>query len=222
MADEGTERATTPRDLQLLRFIGEMYGVPLAVFGDLVARYSPQRVRPESQATLARRHALRLERLGFAGRHRRLGRRWVFPTAQGLHQAGLPFGPAEPALWKLEHTAVVAKLRMYLERAYPGSAWESERWIRYRYRQAGIKGRIPDGLLAMPSGSQAAVEVELTRKGQSRYPDLFGESQVWDTTWWFVRSEADAAWLRARMAETVLPVRPIHEVHVLPEEVLTS
>jgi hypothetical protein len=219
MADQGVGRGTTPRDLALLRFVGEQYGVPLSVFGELVARYSPGVVRPESQATLARRHALRLEQLGFAGRRTMLGHRWVFLTREGMREAGLPFQPGEIPLWKLEHTATVARLRLHLEAEHRDWRWESERWIRRRYRQEHLRGRIPDGLLEVTPDHRIAIEVELTRKGVHRYPELFEALESWHETWWYVRDEREAAWLEERMREAVRPIKPWHRVFVLPEGV---
>lgn len=209
----------TARDLQVLRFAGEMYGVPLELFGRLYEWYGERELTASSRATLGRGHAARLEALGFAGRHRRLGRRWVFLTGRGMREAGLPFAPDEPELWKLEHVETVARLRLHLEAAYPGSRWESERCIKRRYRQEHLRGRIPDGLLELPSGAQVAIEVELSRKRRNRYPDLFGTPESWDATWWFARNPVEAAWLRERMAEAILPLKPRHEIGVLPEGV---
>jgi hypothetical protein len=221
MEDQGAVRATTPRDLQLLRWIGEMYGVPLQTFGDLLAKFSPGRVAAGSRGTLARRHAQRLETLGLAVRRPMLGHRWVFLTPRGMREAGLPFQGGALPLWKLDHTAVVARLRLHIEAEHPTWRWESERWIRYRYRQAKIKGRIPDGLLELPEGYRIAIEVELTRKGHNRYPELFEAQESWRETWWYVPTATDAVWLRDRMAEAVLPLQPHHSVHVLPGEVVT-
>jgi hypothetical protein len=61
----------TQRDLDALRWVGEMYAVPMAVLG-LVLNQQGQ-LAPESAETVARRTARRLERLGYADRRPMLG-----------------------------------------------------------------------------------------------------------------------------------------------------
>jgi hypothetical protein len=214
----------TPRDLQLLHWLGEMYAAPMSLVGELLARWSATDARPSFRGPLARRAARRLEALGYAGRHwvatREAGERWLVPTQAGLRYAGLDFEEWSLVGWKADHVATVGRLRLVLEDRYEGAVWESERSIRRRYRQQHLRGRIPDGLLEFQSGSFAAIEVELSRKTRARYPELLEALESWDVTWWFVRTDADAQWLRERMGEARLPLRPVHEVEVLPQEIL--
>jgi hypothetical protein len=218
MSPEGVD--VTQRDLDVVRWVGEMYTVDLDLFSRLYEHFGGRPLTEASRVTLGRVHAARLESLGFAVRRRLINRRWVFPTVRGFREAGLPFSYTyDPPLWKLDHLATVARLRLYLERQHPGATWEAERWIRRRYRAEHIRGRVPDGLLEFPDGRQVALEVELHRKTYKRYPELLEELENWDETWWYVRTEADAEWLRARMVDVVLPIKPVHRAIVLPPEV---
>lgn len=215
---------STPRDLELLRFAGEMYCVPMGVFAELVARFSPTGIGPDVRPQLARRHAARLGRLGYADRRPLLGHRWVLPTRAGLRAAGLSYEPYEPPEWKLRHLAAVAWLCLALTDANPGSRWESERSVRQRWREQRIRGRIPDGVLERVDGSRVAVELELHRKARWRYPDVLEDvDPTMDLVWWFTRP-GDVAWVVDRLQEAAqmgrLPARPRHEVHQLPPGVL--
>lgn len=219
MSPEGVR--STPRDIQVLRWLGEQYGAPLAVFAELLARYGDQPVSEASRATLARYHAGRLERLGFAQRHWTAGQRWIVPTQTGLRQADLPFEAWEPVGWKLDHVATVGRLRLWVADAYPADRWVSERWVRHRWYEEGVRGlRVPDAALLRPSGAEVAVEVELHRKARDRYPHiLHAISSSIDEVWWFTPA-ADVAWLRGVLEPLAAGPRPIHRVVELPEGVI--
>jgi hypothetical protein len=219
MATEGVR--STPRDLELVRFAGEMYGAPMSVVGLLLERFGDRTIAESSRPALARYHAARLERLGYAGRRRLLGRQWVIPTTAGMAAAGLPFEPWTPAPWKLEHVAMVARLRLHLEDHYPGAQWQSERWIRHRWHEDKIRGlRIPDGIVLLPSGAQVAVELELHRKMRDRYARMLrAVSPQVDEVWWFV-PPADVDWLRGVIDSTHERPPTLHTVVAIPEEVM--
>jgi hypothetical protein len=116
-----TRLATTDRDLQLVRWVGEQYAVPMAVLAELVRRDSPVTLAPDSAARVARRQAARLEQLGFADRRPMLGQLWLAPTRRGLRAAGLQFRAWDIAehAWSLAHVEAGARLRLRLEQAYP-------------------------------------------------------------------------------------------------------
>src|SRR5262245_15252876 len=102
----GARATITERDLQVLRFVGEQYAVPMAVVGQLVDR-GPEPLAPGSVATVARRAVQRLEALGYAGRRPLLGQQWLIPTRTGLRAAGLDYRAEVPAESLLRHVATV-------------------------------------------------------------------------------------------------------------------
>jgi hypothetical protein len=221
MTEEGaTAVQSTRRDVQVLRWLGEQYGLDLATFGELLAYLSPEAIRGADHIANARRYARRLERLGYAGRRTVAGERWVFPTAAGLEFAGLPFDEWQPRGWMLPHARGVARLRMRLERAYPGSLWESERTIRDRQSKAKVKRRVPDGVLELSSRSRIGIELELTRKSRKRYAEtLAAVDSGLDGYWWFVPA-GEVEWLRGYLRQAVRSDRPRHEVHEIPPGVI--
>jgi hypothetical protein len=204
-SDAGIVRPTQ-RDLDVLRWLGEMYGAPLSV----VARLYGVGERD------TRRHAARLELAGFASRQRSPAEVWLVPTRRGLRYAGLEYETWDLIGWKAAHLAAVCRMRLELERRFPGAGWESERATRARWHGTGARVRIPDGILGQ-APRRIGVEVELHRKGVHRYegiladldPDLAG-------VWWFTRP-ADVAWLRATLA--AIPCAVDQRVEELPEGV---
>lgn len=220
MSPEGV--VETERDLELVRWLGEMYGAPMSVFGLLIERYGERGVAESSRPSLARYHAVRLERLGFAVRRRLLGRQWILPTPAGIRHVRLPFEAREPAPSKATHVAIVGRLRLYLESQHHGARWESERWVRHWWREDKIEGlRIPDGILLLPDGRQVAIEVELHRKLRDRYPRLLrATSSSVDAVWWFVPA-IDVDWL-SDLIDSIHERPPTpHVVHELPGVVIS-
>jgi hypothetical protein len=212
---------STRRDVAVLRWLGEQYGLDLITFGELLAYLNPEAARSADHLANARRYARRLERLGYADRRTVAGERWIFPTAAGLEFAGLPFDEWRPVGWKLPHTRGVARLRMQLELAHPGSLWESERSIRDRQVKAKTRGRVPDGILELPSRSRIGVELELTRKSRKRYAEtLAAVDPRLDGYWWFV-PPGEVEWLTTYLRQAVRTERPRHEVYEIPEGVIT-
>src|SRR5215217_2061496 len=82
----------TERDLNALRWLGEMYAAPMST----VARLVGDKATPASAGVAARRVAARLEQVGYAGRRPLWGSTWLVPTRRGLRAAGLPYRVWEP------------------------------------------------------------------------------------------------------------------------------
>jgi hypothetical protein len=166
----------TERDLAVIRWIGEQYAVPVEILGELLARLAPAdagtrasrfgQEEPSRAAMvvtrerLARRHVTRLESMDLLQRFRLASGPWVAPTRAGLRRTGLAWEPWDVSDWQLDHLAAVARLRLHLEREYPGAAWESERAIRSRWANKGARVRRPTarsgGLRVKPPGSSAS------------------------------------------------------------------
>jgi hypothetical protein len=141
-----------------------------------------------------RRHAGRLERAGFASRQRGPAEVWLVPTRRGLRYAGLEYETWDLIGWKAAHLAAVCRMRLHLEREWPGAGWESERACRARWHGTGARVRIPDGILGQP-GRRIGIEVELHRKAAHRYEGILADLDPdLAEVWWFVGG-ADVAWL---------------------------
>lgn len=211
---------STRRDVQILRWLGEQYGAPLELLGELLAWFGPDAGQGGDRVANARRVARRLERLGYAVRRTVAGERWVLPTAAGLAFAGLPFEEWAPVGWKLRHTAAVGRLRLHLQRAYPGSIWESERALRDRQAKAKLRGRVPDGLLELAGRTRIGIELELTRKSRKRYAEVLAAvDPKLDGYWWYV-PPGEVDWLTTYLRRAVRSERPRHEVHPIPEGIV--
>ena len=124
-------------------------------------------------------------------------------TQEGARLADVGIGPASLVLSELAHTLAVVALAEYLVAAHPGSELITERelWAeRYRKRylegNASSLGRIPDGVLRIPTtGSGAlgvmtvAVELDLSRKDRRAIEtmiDRYDRVPV-DVVWWYVK-----------------------------------
>jgi hypothetical protein len=221
----------TRRDLQVLTFAGEQFGLPMAVVAELLARHAASTTRPlgaSAAATVARRTAARLEAGGYAERLSVAGEVWLVPTGRGLALVADPDEPPyevwRPQGWKLEHVATVARLRLWLCDRYPGAAWESERAIRRRWAQvhraSGVdtRTRYADGGLHLPDGRAIGVEVELHIKKPHLYDGIAADQDpAWTGGVWWFTPPAQVDLLGRRLAE-VRATR--HRVFQLPEELV--
>jgi hypothetical protein len=125
-SDAGQVRVTQ-RDVAVLRWLSEMYGAPLSVVAELYGVGQRD----------TRRHAARLEQAGFASRQHAPAGVWLVPTRKGLRYAGLEYEMWSLVGWKADHLAAVCRMRLALERQYPGAGWESERAYRERWHGTG-------------------------------------------------------------------------------------
>jgi hypothetical protein len=166
----GARTGITERELQVLRWVGEQYAVPMALLADLVG----DGVAPASAPRLARRVAERLERLGYADRRPLLGQQWLIPSRTGLRAAGLPYGAQMPAPILLRHIATVARLRLHLTAAYPAillfrapqpaelaALAGSERVAEGAWR---VEGKEPTGRQTITMRSRARVDQDAARR----------------------------------------------------------
>jgi hypothetical protein len=209
----GSRAHITRRDLELLTFAGEMFGVPMGLAAELLCRHAAGTLSPRAAETVARRTAARLEAGGYARRLTVAGQVWLVPTGRGLalvcDEDEQPYEVWQPQGWKLEHVATVARLRLWLLDRYPGASWESERAIRRRWaavhRQVGIdtRTRYADGGLHLADGRAVGVEVELHVKKPALYEGIVADQDPdWHEggVWWFT-PPAHVDLLRARLAD---------------------
>jgi hypothetical protein len=212
----------TQRDLELLTFTADQYGLPMALAGDLLAVWSE--VEPDTGLRLARRTAAKLEELRYARRVRVGDQTWLVPTGRGLALAAAdgqePYDLWRPTGWKLAHVEAVARLRLHLEQAHPLARWESERAIRQRWRayhkQVGVdtRTRYADGGLHLPDGGAVGIELELHVKPLDAYEGIVhDQDSAWSEVWWYARP-GSVATLRQRL-DDALAVN--HQVLALPD-----
>jgi hypothetical protein len=232
--DAGTV-AVTERDVTALRFIGEQYGVRTDALAVLLARLSPAPARLSPGADTGRPARLsdrsvrtwveRMERDGYLMRRRVLGHTWVSPAVAGMALAGLTyerwrFGGARDGEegWGLDHVHAITRVRLHLQLDSADGAWISERAIRRKWEGTGARVRRADGALALSDGRVAGVEVELHRKKADRYDGILRDVDPdFDEVWWFCPA-GDVGWLTGVLDQLPTPLRPVHRVRALPEE----
>jgi hypothetical protein len=213
----------TDRDLRVLRFAVEMFGVPMTLAAELIARDPDSTaLGGQSAGPVARRTAARLEAGRLARRLTVAGEPWLVPTGPGLTMA-MPEGQDEPydvwhpVKWKLEHVEAAARLRLALADRHPEATWVSERAIRRRWHGTGARVRKCDGGLRWPDGTATGVEVELHLKAEHLYEGIVADRDPeWDAGfWWFCPTGQMQSLARRLAAAGGFD----HTVHELPEGV---
>ena len=213
----------TRRDLAVLTFAGEQFGLPMATVAELLARHAAatRPLRASAAATVARRTAARLEAGGYAERLTVAGEVWLVPTSRGLalvrEDQARPYEVWQPAAWKLEHIAAVARLRLALADQYPQARWESERSIRRRWAGSGARVRYADAGLHFPDGTAVGIECELHVKKPHLYQGIaLDQDPAWTGGVWWYCPAAQVALLRRRLDDAGATA---HQVQALPEGV---
>jgi hypothetical protein len=162
------------RDQALLRWIGEQYSVRADLLGVLMARHSDDPDAQDRGALAPRVVNRRIQAWREAGLVRTrtflMGTAsTVWLTADGLAVASVPWRPYEPSLATVAHRHAVGLVRAEAE-TMPGVTWICEREL--REGQGGRPLHLPDGVVVSADANgrrwRTAVEVELTRKTESR------------------------------------------------------
>lgn len=171
-ADAGVPRMTR-RDLAVLEWLEEMRVIYEPDLAELLGRLSgrDQRVSPTAVRTALRRwrslDVAKSEKL-FAHEPRLI---WLTEKGSALVGSGVRY--REPGTGILRHTALISRVRLWLEQrglgGQPVVQWTSERQWR-REHQAAVRGgaHVPDGIAVTPDGTEYAIEVEISDKGPSR------------------------------------------------------
>jgi hypothetical protein len=199
----------TPRDETVLATVGDHLWVRQVDLQALLGGVSDSAVRGWLD---------RMTRAGMVRRERRTGAGWVALSRAGMGVVGLDYEHRPLSTWVADHATTTLRLRLELQRAYPGSTWRSERWWRRRQAQLSSGGhlRVPDGSLLLPSGTHIAVEVETSRKAPGRLARIAREYATdVDVAWWFTTPEL-LDWLQRTWRELPRPARPAIEVLPLP------
>lgn len=166
----------TPRDLMILRWMGEHYALRFDQIRALLARYSTGATQvPGLVSESTARHTIdRWEQAGLVVYKKILasepGYCWLTPA--GLRAAGLPFRVFAPQPYSLPHIFWCVQVHMILTAQYPTESWRSERWLRTELDQRIKSVKLPDALLVAEDGMAIAVEVELTQKNTIKLEEV--------------------------------------------------
>ena len=186
----------TERDVAALLWLGEQYGATLDVLDVLLSRLGGAGGSLSRWGT--RNQVDRWRRAGWVTAERVLGGMWVTPTRRGLDKVGLSLPVWPIPATRVRHCHAVNVVRLHCEGFLmpAGSSWVSERMA---YRERGTAAwHVPDGVIR-GSGSDIAVEVELSHKGRPVYvEEVFRKLRPGTVAVsYFVPDEAFAARLRA-------------------------
>lgn len=185
----------TPRDLLVLRWIGEQYAIRFDQLQRLLAVQSsePERLRHAGMLSEARtrRTIRRWEREELVQYKLLLVREcgWIWLTRKGLQTLEMDVRYYEPRLASLEHLYYINQARLFVAGRRQEDEWIAERILRAQQDQRG-KGEtvdhLPDAVLVKPDKMQIAIEVELHAKSRVRLAAILQNLQErYYRTWYF-------------------------------------
>ena len=214
----------TKRDLEVLGWIGEQYGVRRDHLALLLGRAAteptkaPGRLGETTMQKLIERWK-RQDLIETATlEHGQPS--WVWLTRKGLEHLDLDYRYWEPKLQSLPHLYAINQVRLWVAERQPEAIWRSERQLNserpFTQRQTQVEHR-PDAELVR--GEQTlAIEVELSAKTPQRLPAiLYGLARRYDGIWYFC-PQARQASLQQAFAKLDPAVRRKFSLVPLPEE----
>lgn len=187
--DKGQIRLT-PRDLSVLHWIGEQYGVRLDQLRRLLGRDAQRETKVEGlvAAGTAKRVVKRWRKAGLAERQKFFHKEpsWIWLTRKGLSQFELPYSFWEPNVVTLKHIYWVNQARLYIEkRRGRDILWWSERDIK---QMRNSQGHYVDAEVEI-DGNVVGLEVELTpKKLRDLKSILVSLAKEYTTIWYFTNS----------------------------------
>lgn len=190
----------TPRDFDLLRFVGEQHAVTLAQLARRLRAHKPWACRITQR--WRRGGYVEMGELVASAPHP------IWLTRAGMRVAGLPFAAGAPDPGAIRHIARVVDTRIWVERRRPDAVWISERELALDGKPSGVHR--PDALV-MDEGQTVAVEVELTLKARGRLEAIVASHlERYPAVWYF--AAPGPARVLAEIAAVVGPDR----LQVLP------
>ena len=200
-SDKGSIKLTE-RDLSVLRFVGEQYGVRQ----DQLARLLKRPAEGALSDSATRAVLARWEKAGLTDSRTVIADepKFIWLTRKGLDEVGLSFKPWAPTAASLAHIFWTNQVRMHTEERHPQSSWRSERELRKGRVMQSIstaQAHEVDAEIHLPEGI-VAVEVELTPKSAERRRSIMAEViQRYATVWYF--APANVASLLEESASSV-------------------
>lgn len=195
----------TPRDLFVLRWIGEQYAIRFDQLQRLLAVHStePERLRQEGVLSEARtrRTIRRWEREDLVQYKLFLVHEcgWVWLTRKGLQTLEMEVRYYDPRLASLEHLYYINQARLFVTERRQEDEWIAERLLRAQQDQRS-KGdtvdHLPDGVLVKPDRTRIAIEVELHAKSRVRLVAILSSLQEHYYRTWYFATEPVATLLR--------------------------
>lgn len=221
--DKGQPR-WTERDVAILVWIAEQYGVRRDLLGILLARWgqvqtqTPGRVADSTVKDWVRRWRA-ADVLGTTQIY--MGQpSWVWLTRTGLDHLEVEYRYWEPRARSLSHLHAINQARLLVETRYPQAEWHSERALRsgqpFTAGQTGGEHQ-PDAEVQL-GVQRVAIEVELHIKSRKRQPAiLYHLARRYDGIWYFCPKSLEEP-LRQSFAQLDEAARRKFSLVRLPEE----
>jgi hypothetical protein len=182
----------TPRDLAVLLWIAEQYGVRRDHLALLLGREAQAETRTPGRlgVTTVNDWVQRWRRAGvLESTHVLAGQpSWVWLTRAGLDHLELDYRLWEPKARGVEHLHAVNEARLWVEARELEAEWRSERSL--RSGQPFVAGQTraehqPDAEVEL-RGQRVAIEVERSSKSKKRQPAiLYQLARRYDAIWYF-------------------------------------
>lgn len=182
----------TKRDLEVLGWVGEQYGVRRDHLAVLLGRVATEPTKAPGRLgeTTIQKLVQRWKRQDLIEtatlEHGQPS--WVWLTRKGLEQLDLDYRYWEPKLQSLPHLHAVNRVRLLVEQRQPEAIWCSERQLNrerpFTQRQMQVEHRPDAEVLLGPQ--TVAVEVERSVKTPQRLPAICYElARRYDAIWYF-------------------------------------
>ncbi len=187
------------RDLWLLGWIGEQWGVQRDQLEKLLARRIARQDLVTRQGFLSSKGVIeRWEAQGLAVYRKLVVERpgWIWLTKKGLSELGFSFSYVElKPTSDLNHMYWTNQVRMYVEAKHADRVWISERALKYgrQGRKNWLRHPTDGDILAGEDLSKRiAVEVELTAKSYDRTLEIMTAltRHNYDAVWYFVTAKS--------------------------------
>lgn len=212
-SDKGSIKITE-RDLSVLTFIGQQYGVR----ADQLARLLKRPAEGALSESATRAVIARWDKAGLAASRKVIADqpRFVWLTRKGLEEVGLSFKPWTPTAASLAHIFWTNQVRIHTEDRHPAASWRSERELRKgRVMQSisSVTNHEVDAEIHLPQGV-VAIEVELTAKSVERRRSIMSEvASRYATVWYFAPRN-----VRVLLEQTAAGVVQRERVRIYPLE----
>jgi len=194
-----------PRDYDVLRFIGQQYGVPFYLLKCLLRRARPYN-QGEDYTRNTNRTIGRWSVLGLVVVDIFNGAKWIRLTTAGMRYVDLPYNAKLLPSHHLKHIEAVAVVRFYLECTVNVENWIPPREYKYSYPDLEYA---PDGI-SIIDGKVIPQEIELILKDITEKLDYYLRS--FDVVWYW-SNRGVHTYLEKHYADTPqISTVPIEEV----------
>ena len=182
----------TRRDMEVLRWMGEMYAVRVDHLALLLGRMSKRGLNGDGKVMSregTRRIYTRWLNAGWVEKRKMLADepQWIWLSKQGVSDVGSEYPYRVPSVARLRHIHAVNAVRLHVEERL-GSSWTCERELSREKREHLIDG------LVLYEGRQTAIEIEMTQKSKKRLVNIVRDlCSEYGAVWYFVDANASLA-----------------------------